>query len=870
MVEMVGRWGGGEMVEDLIELQGPCTEAAILACLHRRLVDGKNMTRLGPVLLSVGGQQERGGEEQVVDNNNTEKSSNNMNTWKQHNQMSRNNNREAKSQRMDNTKGFDGRANGKTNQEMLDDYLGDILSSQQASGRSQSIVLTGASGSGKTHTSLQVVSRLFQLSGYSHQTDMCKHLEAAYRVLGPLTQTATAENRHSSRMVLFTDCQVVEGTLQRVRLQHHFLEKRRAVCQKGGSFMILHLLASGLPSQECHQFQLQHLEHHLPSFVAQSKCMASEGLPSTSWQTDSNWARLIKPIGSHQEALSAWRADLATLGIPCADILRLLSAVLLLGGLKPGLPGEVGLRLGQLLCVRPDALQAGLSTRTHCVQGEIFTRDCDSNHFFRARDGLAVSLYSRVVATIIRRVNSLSPTPPSSTTGNPHDSQASPEKSMESLLLPPTSSIGILDMPGLAGLNKSTPQGLNLEQLSLNLACETIHHLCNSHILRSPTAAAAEEGLSASYSGSSTNGSPATIDLLSSVHHGVLRLVDRESQQAGCTSSLMASLVSSHSNHPQLVAVQPTAFAIRHFAGTVTYDASQFVETNCDTMSDDLVAVFAKPSCTSGFVTHLFSTELRHLASGQQQPGKGVSNKPQGVEYRLGPTSHLELPSGDRPSSSLSSDLLTRLDSLLRSLLHTKLHFITCIAPSREVGGGWDGGYVAEQCRAIELLEVCQLFTSGLPHRLRPETFLTRYGMLFGRRQKSKNQIEGQIIPASSFSDFSPCEEMPTVSNCQKSTAELVIGSKRSDCTAAVATLRQEWSGLRGVYREAVLGSRHLFLSEGARQHLERRRKLARTSAARLLQRWWRVFVKESGEGRLRVVLQTLKLHKLDAHQVGL
>ena len=57
MVEMVGRWGGGEMVEDLIELQGPCTEAAILACLHRRLVEGKNMTRLGPVLLSVGGEE---------------------------------------------------------------------------------------------------------------------------------------------------------------------------------------------------------------------------------------------------------------------------------------------------------------------------------------------------------------------------------------------------------------------------------------------------------------------------------------------------------------------------------------------------------------------------------------------------------------------------------------------------------------------------------------------------------------------------------------------------------------------------------------------------------------------------------------------
>ena len=130
----------------------------------------------------------------------------------------------------------------KSNGQVLDKFLSDILFSQQASGKSQSIVLTGASGSGKTHTSFQVVSRLFELCGnYSHQTDMCKHLEAAYRVLAPLTQATTKDNRDSSRMVLFTDCQIVDGALQRVRLHQHFLEKRRAVCRTEGSFKILHL-----------------------------------------------------------------------------------------------------------------------------------------------------------------------------------------------------------------------------------------------------------------------------------------------------------------------------------------------------------------------------------------------------------------------------------------------------------------------------------------------------------------------------------------------------------------------------------------------------------------------------------------------------
>ena len=62
------------------------------------------------------------------------------------------------------------------------------------------------------------------------------------------------------------------------KVREDFLEKRRAVvCQREGScFMILHLLASGLPAQDCHLFQLQHLEKHLPSFVAQSKCRRAD------------------------------------------------------------------------------------------------------------------------------------------------------------------------------------------------------------------------------------------------------------------------------------------------------------------------------------------------------------------------------------------------------------------------------------------------------------------------------------------------------------------------------------------------------------------------------------------------------------------
>ena len=136
------------------------------------------------------------------------------------------------------------------------------------------------------------------------------------------------------------------------------------------------------------------------------------------------------------------------------------------------------------------------------------------------------------------------------------------------------------------------------------------------------------------------------------ITHRLLRCVDRETWHCGTPPSLVTSFVTGHGANPQLVPLDATTFGIRHFAGTVTYDASQFLDTNRDTMSDDLVSVFHKTSCTAGFVSHLFSVELRHQASEDRAP--------RGVQYRLGTTSYLELPSGDSPSSSLCQDLHTR------------------------------------------------------------------------------------------------------------------------------------------------------------------------------------------------------------------
>lgn len=132
--------------------------------------------------------------------------------------------------------------------------------------------------------------------------------------------------------------------------------------------------------------------------------------------------------------------------------------------------------------------------------------------------------------------------------------------------------------------------------------------------------------------------------------------------------------------------VQPRLFGIRHFAGDVVYDTANFLSANRDTVPDDIVAVFHKTSCTFGFATHLFGMQLKTMFN---QDGS-----PRGLSFRISPTAHNDLQAGSQePSSTLTQDFHTRLDNLLRTLVHARPHFIRCIKVSYREGEGQTRSY---------------------------------------------------------------------------------------------------------------------------------------------------------------------------------
>ena len=104
--------------------------------------------------------------------------------------------------------------------------------------------------------------------------------------------------------------------------------------------------------------------------------------------------------------------------------------------------------------------------------------------------------------------------------------------------------------------------------------------------------------------------------------------------------------------------------------------------------------------------------------------------------------------------STLTQDFHTRLDNLLRTLVHAKPHFVRCIRPNQhESLTEFDRAHVAqqvffgnvapsnnksflttpfysEQVRSLQVLETVNLMAKGFPHRMRHRAFNSRYRML--------------------------------------------------------------------------------------------------------------------------------------------
>ncbi|XP_078038884.1 unconventional myosin-IXb-like dachs [Augochlora pura] len=755
-------------LDDLIHLPGPLTEDAVLTCLQSRFCAKQYHTNVGPILVCINPYTDVGNPLTLTST----------------------------------------RAVPLAPQ--LNKVVQEAVRQQSETGYPQAIILSGTSGSGKTYASMLLLRQLFDVAGGGPETDAFKHLAAAFTVLRSLGSAKTATNSESSRIGHFIEVQVTDGALYRTKIHCYFLDQTRVIrpLPDEKNYHIFYQMLAGLSNEERVKLNLEGYNLKNLRYLQHGDTRQDEAEDAIRFQ--------------------AWKACLGVLGIPFLDVVRVLAAVLILGnvgftdrpGVEVGVIGENELAsVAALLGVPPPALLRGLTSRTHNARGQLVKSVCDANMSNMTRDSLAKALYCRTVATIVRRANSLKrlgstlgtlssdsnesvhnqaevTSQHASTIGSSAGGTGS--RSMTALnnaVRHATDGfIGILDMFGF-----EDPKPSQLEHLCINLCAETMQHFYNTHIFKSSIESCRDEGIRCDVEVDYVDNVPC-IDLISSLRTGLLSMLDVECSIRGTAESYVAKVKVQHKQNPRLFeprTVDCRSFGIQHFAGRVTYDASDFLDTNKDVVPDDLVAVFYKHTCSFGFATHLFGSELKALYASDTVP--------RGVSFRISPTSHTDLLNGDEPISTLTQDFHTRLDNLLRTLVHARPHFVRCIRSNgTETPLHLDRGVTMRQIRSLQVLETVNLMAGGYPHRMRFKAFNARYRL---------------IAP---FKQLRRAEEQAV------------------EDTKLILQNAQQLKSKFGASTSWALGKRHIFLSEGIRQQLENLRSETRRKAATAIQATWR------------------------------
>ena len=323
-------------VHDLIHLPQPITEDLVLRALQARFFNRNYFTNVGPIVLSVNSYNNVG-----------------------------------------NPLTLESTKDASDNCPELRKVAEEAIRLQTESGYPQTIIVSGISGSGKTHASMILLRQLFSLAEGSQsknlESDTFKHLSATFTVLRSMGSAQTATNKESSRIGHFIEVQVTDNILNKTKIHCYYLDQGRVVkpppTEK--SYHIFYQMMAGLHPDE-------RLQLGLNSYTVRDLNYLNMGDIRQDEMEDA-------------ERFEQWRSALAILGIPFMDVVRVLSAILLLGNVRftPRVDRDdfdvevIGREelhsVAKLLGVSTTLLCQGLTMRTHAVRGQAMKSMNDSH-----------------------------------------------------------------------------------------------------------------------------------------------------------------------------------------------------------------------------------------------------------------------------------------------------------------------------------------------------------------------------------------------------------------------------------------------------------------------------------------------------------
>ncbi|XP_046804371.1 myosin heavy chain 95F isoform X2 [Lucilia cuprina] len=590
---------------------------------------------------------------------------------------------------------------------------------------SQSIIVSGESGAGKTESTKYLLKYL------CHSHDSAGPIEQkildANPVLEAFGNAKTTRNNNSSRFGKFIEVHY-DGKTQVVGgyISHYLLEKSRICTQSAEerNYHVFYMLLAGAPQQLRDKLSLGKPDDYrylsgCTQYFANSK--TEQLIPATQKSKHHTQKGPLKdPIIDDYNHFQNLDKALGRLGLSEAqklEIYSLVAACLHLGnisfeeipddargGCQVSDSSEKSLTITcRLLGVDPDELRQALVSRVMQskgggFKGTVIMVPLKIYEASNARDALAKAIYSRLFDRIVALINQSIPF------------QAS------------NYYIGVLDIAGFEYFTVNS-----FEQFCINYCNEKLQKFFNDNILKNEQELYKREGLNVPEITFTDNQD--IIELIESKGNGIYTLLDEESKLPKPSAVHFTSEVhKAWSNHYRLGLPRSSrlkahrtlrdeeGFLVRHFAGAVCYNTEQFIEKNNDALHASL----------EGLVQECENTLLKSLfPSGSSNATRGKLN-----------------------FISVGSKFKTQLAELMEKLEKNGTNFIRCIKPnSKMIDREFEGGLALAQLKCSGTISVLELMEHGYPSRV---PFADLYNMY-----KSLLPPELAKLPARTF-----CEAM--------------------------------------------------------------------------------------------------------------
>ncbi|KAB2072427.1 hypothetical protein ES319_A07G014900v1 [Gossypium barbadense] len=537
-------------------------------------------------------------------------------------------------------------------------------------GKSNSILVSGESGAGKTETTKMLMRYLAYLggrSGVEGRTVEQQVLESN-PVLEAFGNAKTVRNNNSSRFGKFVELQFDKsGRISGAAVRTYLLERSR-VCQISNperNYHCFYLLCAAPPEVK-EKFKLGDPKSF--HYLNQSDCYALDGVDDA--QEYIATIRAMDVVGISEEEQEA--------------IFGVVAAILHLGNVDFAKGSEVDSSVikdeksrfnlnmtAELLKCDVKSLEDALVKRVMVTPEEIIKRPLDPVAAVGSRDALAKTIYSRLFDWLVDKINS-------SIGQDPNSKQL----------------IGVLDIYGFESFKFNS-----FEQFCINFTNEKLQQHFNQHVFKMEQEEYTKEEINWSYIEFVDNQD--VLDLIEKKPGGIIALLDEACMFPKSTHETFAQkLFQTFKNNKRFIKpkLSRTSFTISHYAGEVTYLADLFLDKNKDYVVAEHQDLLTASTCS--FVASLFPPPAEESSKSSK-------------------------------FSSIGSRFKLQLQSLMDTLNSTEPHYIRCVKPNNVLKPAiFENANIIQQLRCGGVLEAIRISCAGYPTRRTFSEFLNRFGVL--------------------------------------------------------------------------------------------------------------------------------------------